>query len=187
MVASLHSHWDMRLPPDHTPAWCDATDKINQSSYNNKYYYSYNYTSLLCTFLEHHGHWTGMNLHSLSKCSSHWLCRRSFMQPYCLLGHGTLLNLQDSMCSCRKRMHEFQHQLYSQLSEVMQQTYHVEFVLSLPGAILIGALDSSILQFNLCCFIVEAIIEWYFFSTPWTVNARLLAAKRINNNNIMIT
>ena len=59
-------------------------------------------TSLLCTFLEHHGHWTGINLHSLSKCSSHWLCRRSFVQPYCLLGHGIFLNLHEATCSCLK-------------------------------------------------------------------------------------
>ena len=42
---------------------------------------------------------TGMNLHSLSKCSSHWLCSRSFVQPYCLLGHGIFLNLHETMCS----------------------------------------------------------------------------------------
>ena len=40
---------------------------------------------------------------------------------------------------------------YSLLSEIIQQTYHVEFAWSLPRAILIGAFDSSALQFNLSC------------------------------------
>ena len=59
----------------------------------------YMVTSLLCTFLKHHGHCTGMNRHSLSKCSSHWLCSSCLGQPYCLLGHGIFLNLQEAMCS----------------------------------------------------------------------------------------
>lgn len=57
-------------------------------------------TSLLCTFFEHHGHSTGMNLHSLCKCSSTWLSSCSLAQPKILLGQGTFLYLQDSICSC---------------------------------------------------------------------------------------
>lgn len=49
-------------------------------------------------FLEPHEHWSGMNLQSLSKCSSSWLCSSNLLQPNCWLGHGIFLNLQEAMC-----------------------------------------------------------------------------------------
>ena len=61
--------------------------------------FSYIITSVLCTFLEYHEHWTGVKVHSLSKCSTHWLRSSSLVQPYGWLGHGIFWNLQEALYS----------------------------------------------------------------------------------------
>ena len=44
-------------------------------------------------FLEPHEHWSGMNLQSLSKCSSSWLCSSNLLQPNCWFGAWDLSEL----------------------------------------------------------------------------------------------
>ena len=49
---------------------------------------------------------TGVNLHSLSKCLSHWLCSRSSGQPYGLLGQGSFF-VRGCVLLCQVHMHRY--------------------------------------------------------------------------------